>query len=101
MHDINQKRTSLWNCLFGVPFLLVGVGFFTYTLIHGLAHVTDSLTQVIVPGRGLLELKAGPTYTVFSEQQSVVNGKIYSTTESISGPRNVVSAPFRTGSLHP
>jgi hypothetical protein len=47
--------------------------------------VADSLTQIVVPGGAALDLLRGPTYTVFSEQQSVVNGKIYSTTESISG----------------
>ena len=105
MNDTPQKPPSLWYCLFGVPFLLAGGGFFAYTLIHGITHVTDSLTQIVVPGRAALDLKRGPTYTVFSEQQSVVNGKIYSTTESIGGlecgvrsvPRGIVIPISQTG----
>jgi hypothetical protein len=67
-----------------VSFILIGAGFFGYTLVHGLMHVTDSLTQVVVPGSAELNLQPGQ-YAVFLEEQSTVNGKIYSTTESISG----------------
>jgi hypothetical protein len=63
---------------------LIGGGFFVYTLFHGIMHVTDSLTQVVVPGSADLNLKRG-RYTVFLEEQSTVNGKIYSTTQSIDG----------------
>jgi hypothetical protein len=52
-------RPSLWYCLLGVPFLVGGVGFFLYTLFHELVHMTDSLTQVVVPGRAELSLKGG------------------------------------------
>lgn len=79
-----QIRTSLWHCLWGVVFILVGAGFFSYALVHGLMHVTDSLAQVIVPGSAELNLQPGQ-YSVFLEEQSTVNGNIYSTTESISG----------------
>jgi hypothetical protein len=75
----------VWYCLLGVPFLLAGLGFFVYTLYHGITHLTDSLTQVVVPGRAELNLKRGRTYTVFLEEQSVVRGKVYSTKESIGG----------------
>jgi hypothetical protein len=74
----------LWNCLWGAPFFLVGGGFFVYTLFHGIAHVTDSLTQIVVPGSAELNLQQ-KRYTVFLEEESTVNGKIYSTTQSIDG----------------
>ena len=80
-----RVRPSLWQCLWAVPFFLIGVGFFVYTLFHGLKHVTDSLTQVVVPGRQELSLKSVDTYTVFLEEQSVVNGRIYSEAQSIEG----------------
>jgi hypothetical protein len=64
---------------------LAGGGFGASTLIHGIRHLTDSLVQVVVPGEAELNLKGGLTYTIFLEEQSVVNGKVYSTTESISG----------------
>jgi hypothetical protein len=82
---MTNKRISLWHCLWGLPFLAIGIGFFAYFLIHGLTHVTDSLTQVVVPGKAELSLQHEQTYTVFLEEQSVVNGKIYSTTQSING----------------
>lgn len=90
MNDSIPKQTSLWYALLGVPFLLAGAGFSVYNSIHGLTHLTESLTQIIVPGKAHLDLKSGPTYTVFSEEQSVVNGKIYSTTESIGGLECIV-----------
>jgi hypothetical protein len=62
-----------------------GMGFFGYALWHGLAHVTDGLVQVVVPGDAELSLKHQQLYTVFLESQSVVNGKIYSTNASVDG----------------
>jgi hypothetical protein len=64
---------------------LAGCGVFLYSLIHGISHVTDSLTQVVVPGRAELSLKGGQAYTVFLEEQSVVRGKVYSTAGSVDG----------------
>lgn len=75
----------MWQCLWGAPLFLIGGGFFAYTTFHGLMHVTDSLIQIVVPGRAELSLKGGDTYTVFLEEQSVMNGKIYSTSQSIEG----------------
>jgi len=80
-----EIRPSLWYCLLGVPFLLAGGAVFVYTLVHGIMHVTDSLTQVVVPGKAELDLKRGQTYTVFLEEHSVVRGKIYSRAESVAG----------------
>jgi hypothetical protein len=74
----------LWHCLWGAPFFLIGGGFFFYTMFHGIMHVTDSLTQIVVPGKAELDLQRG-RYSVFLEEQSTVNGKIYSTTQSIDG----------------
>jgi hypothetical protein len=85
--SLNQTahiRPSLWQCLWAAPFFLTGGGLFGYTLIHGLVHVTDTLTQIVVPGTAELSLQPGQ-YSVFLEEQSTVNGKIYSTTESIAG----------------
>lgn len=84
MDQTVRVRPSLWQCLWAVPFFLVGAGWFGYTLFHGLMHVTDLLTQVVVPGTAELSLQPGQ-YSVFLEEQSTVNGKIYSTTESVNG----------------
>ena len=80
-----QLRPSLWHCLWAVLFFASGAGLFGYTLFHGLAHLTDSLTQVVVPGEAELYLKRGGVYTVFLEEESVVNGKIYSTNRGVQG----------------
>lgn len=100
---MNQKtriRPSLLHCLWGLPFFLIGGGFFFYTIFHGITHVTDSLTQVVVPGRAELSLKRDHGYTVFLEEQSVVNGKIYSTAQSIQGLACVVTS-VQTGATIP
>jgi hypothetical protein len=82
--QIRRIQPSWWHCLWGLPFFLVGVGFFAYTLFHGIMHVTDSLTQIVVPGGTELNLQRG-RYSVFLEEQSVVNGRIYSSVQSIDG----------------
>ncbi|HKA00750.1 MAG TPA: hypothetical protein VKE70_29760 [Candidatus Solibacter sp.] len=51
----------------------------------GRQRVTDSLNHVIVPGNANLQLKGGKTYTVFLEDRSVVNGKIFTATNAVSG----------------
>ena len=84
MEQVTRLRPSFWHCLWGAPFLLIGGGLFIYTLFHGLTHATDSLTQIVAPGRAELDLQPG-LYTVFLEEQSTVNGKIYSTTQSVNG----------------
>lgn len=100
MTDISRRQPSLWYAALGLPFLLAGGGFFAYTLFHELTHVTDSLTQVVVPGRAEMDLTHGRTYTVFSEERSVVNGRIYSTTESISGLECRIRS-LRNGTVSP
>jgi len=82
--QMSRVRPSWWHCLWGVPFFLIGAGFFVYTIFHGLTHVSDSLTQIVVPGKMELNLQPG-RYSVFLEEQSIVNGRIYSTTQSING----------------
>jgi hypothetical protein len=84
---VNQSvriKPSWWHCLWCAPFLLIGTGLFVYLLFHGIKHATDALTQVVVPGSAELEMRPG-TYTVFLEEQSVVNGRIYSTSEPVDG----------------
>lgn len=70
---------------FAVPFIVLGMGLFLFTLIHGIFHITDSLTQVVVPGSVELTFKKGLTYTVFLEEESVVNGKLYLSRVAVAG----------------
>ena len=92
MAQASEIRPSWWYASIGVALALAGVGLFTYFLVHGLFHLTDSLTQVVVPGQAELSLKAPATYTIFLEEQSVVDGRIYSTTESVDGLKCTVTS---------
>lgn len=84
MEGVTRIRPSLWHGLWGVPVFLAGAGFFVYSILHGVMHVTDSLTQLVVPGKAELSLQQGQ-YTVFLEEQSIVNGEVFSTTQSVDG----------------
>lgn len=68
-----------------IAVILAGVGLFVYFLLTGLFHITDNLTQVVVPGEADLNLQANLNYTIFLEEQSVVNGQIFSVRETLSG----------------
>jgi hypothetical protein len=50
MNSATSVHPSPWYYLLVVPFFVVGAGFFAYTLLHGFLHLTDSLTQVVIPG---------------------------------------------------
>jgi len=87
MAEEQNTGPSAWYYVLGAAFIVAGVGFFTYTLLNGLFHITDSLTQMVVPGEADLTLQPKLEYTIFVEQQSVVNGRIFSVTENLSGLR--------------
>lgn len=84
MDEPTRLRTSWWHSLWGLPLFLAGIGLFVHTILQGITHATDSLMQVVVPGSAELPLHRG-TYTVFLEEESVVDGKVYSTTQSVEG----------------
>ena len=92
MNETAPVRPTWWLYVLGVGLMTIGGGIFIYTLWHGISHVTDSLVQVVVPGESELSLKLGKSYTVFLESQSVVNGKIYSTTDAVNGLECKVNA---------
>lgn len=85
MTQAPKIRPSWWYASIGVILILGGGGLFAYFLFQGLFHLTDSLTQVVVPGHAELSLNTPATYTIFLEEQSVVNGRIYSTTGPVDG----------------
>ena len=85
MNGDGSTKPSWWYALIGLAIMLSGGVLFVYFLWSGLSHLTDSLTQVVVPGQANLALTTPGTYVVFLEEQSVVNGQIYSTSESVAG----------------
>lgn len=94
MNGTQVIRPSLWYISIGAVLFFLGIGLFVYFLFSGIVHITDSLTQIVVPGRAELTLTTPGTYTVFLEEQSVVNGRIYSSKEAVNGLQcSVVSLP--------
>ena len=85
MEDNPAIQPSKWYYLIGAAVIAAGVSLFLYTLLHGIFHITDNLTQVVVPGEKDLTLQPKLKYSIFLEDQSVVDGRIYSTTENLSG----------------
>src|SRR5215472_2730104 len=85
MNGSRNAGPSPWFYALGGVCVAAGVAIFLYALLHGIFHVTDSLTQVVVPGEAQLNLKRDLDYTVFVERESVVNGKIYATDDSLIG----------------
>jgi hypothetical protein len=78
-------RPSLWHVLLGVPFLAAGGCAAVYFFVSGVSQVENSLTQVLVPGKANLTLATGKSYTVYLEDNSVFNGKIYSAGRTVGG----------------
>lgn len=91
MSDSAAIRPSWWYASIGVALMLSGCGLFVYFLVNGIFHLTDSLTQVVVPGQTELTLTQPATYTIFLEEQSVVGGRIFSTSQSVNGLKCAVS----------
>jgi hypothetical protein len=85
MEDNPAIRPSKWYYLLGAAVIAVGVSLFIYTLLRGIFHITDDLTQIVVPGEKDLTLLPSLKYSIFLEEQSVVDGRIYSTMENLSG----------------
>lgn len=81
---VKSSPNSWWyaSCvlLFLVPAGIGGVVF-----AKKLFHLTDRLVQVVVPGSAELKLDQPGVNTVFLEEESVVNGRIFSTNGGVAG----------------
>lgn len=77
--------------LVGLAIFIAGMATMAIFLLSRLTGMEDGLTRVVVPGEHTISLAAG-TYTIFHETQSVIDGKIYSSsglsglTVSVTGP---------------
>lgn len=85
MPEMTPIRPSALYYWLMVPIFLGGIGLCIHEISHGLTHVADSLTRVVVPGQTTLNLQRGKSYTVFYESHTTVDGKVYSTHQSVSG----------------
>jgi hypothetical protein len=73
---------SRWHYAIGVAVLIVGFVIFTVLLLTQLTGSTPQI-QVVVPGVHEIYLAESGKYTVFYEYQSVIDGRIYLTGESL------------------
>lgn len=91
---IDEKviRPSWWYCLWILPVAGVGFSLFAYFLWTGIRAATGSLTQIVVPGEKDLNLAEPGEYTIFLEEQSVVDGRFYSAKGAINGLKCTVAS---------
>jgi hypothetical protein len=81
----SQNSPNKWFYVLGIIIILAGTISSAFLLISEFGKITGESKQIIVPGSSDLMLPTIGTYTVFYENQSVVDGKIYVTGEDISG----------------
>ena len=77
--------------LVGLAIFFAGMATMSVFLFARLSGMQDGLTRVVVPGEHAITLAAGD-YTIFHETQSVIDGKIYSSS-GLSGLTVSVTAP--------
>jgi hypothetical protein len=92
MPDEQPVAAGVWLYVLGGLVIAAGCAAFVYTLWTGLSHITDGLTQIVVPGKKDLALQPNTWYTIFLESESIVDGRIYSTRSDVNGLRCRVTA---------
>ncbi len=75
---------SRWHYVIGIAVLVVGFAVFGVFLFTRITSLAPDI-QVVVPGTHEIYLEDSGKYTVFYEYRSVVDNRIYSTGESLSG----------------
>ncbi|MFO8058094.1 MAG: hypothetical protein R6V10_12425 [bacterium] len=89
--DHVPQKPGLWPLIPGGLIILIGIGGFVFFLFSSITGITDSLTQVLVPGEKRLTLTESGNYTVFIEHKSVYQGRVY-TAGGSSGLQLTVTA---------
>jgi hypothetical protein len=82
---MNNTGPSRWFYGLAVLIALAGSAVFIVFLIGTLSNRTKGLKQVVVPGSHEMRFEKTGIYLVYYEYQSVVDGKVYSTGEALSG----------------
>jgi hypothetical protein len=100
-------RSPLWFVLAGVIAVagFVAAGF---QIVSGIGAVEGRLMQVVMPGSSVLSLSQPGTYTIYHERHSIVDGRVYTSTDvgglrvSMRGPGGgeVQLAPSSGGSTY-
>ena len=81
----NDVSPSLWFYALAIFIVLSGFAGFAGLLYTGISDSVSGLMQIIAPGNAELNLSLSGEWTVFYENNSYFDGKIYSTGEEISG----------------
>lgn len=76
-----------WYYGLAVLVAVAGIALSISTMISAISSLGSEMQQIVVPGESDLQLIDVGEYTVFYENQTVVDGRIYSTDENISGLR--------------
>lgn len=77
---------SHWHYVIGAVVVVAGVIAFVVFLVTQISTIIPKI-QVVVPGTHEVQLPKPGKYTIFYEYQSVVDGKVYSTGQQLSGMR--------------
>ena len=81
----NEISPGLWYYALSVLILILGFAAFAGLLYSGISESASGLMQITAPGNADLNLSESGEYTIFYENNSYFDGKIYSTGEEISG----------------
>jgi hypothetical protein len=83
--DQTKIKPSAWLYFLAPLVMIAGAACFALFLFGNLSGLGDSLTRIVVPGKGEVELRDAGKYIIFHEYQSVVGDKIYSGSDSLAG----------------
>lgn len=78
--DVSPSR---WYYGFSILALVIGFSIFGLWLFSSISGITGGLIQVLAPGTSDLDLQDTGEYTIFYENQSYANGRLYSTNGNI------------------
>ncbi len=81
----NDISPSLWYYALAVLIVVSGFAAFAGLLYSGISGSVEGLMQIKAPGNAELNLSGSGEWTVFYENNSYFDGKVYSTGEEISG----------------
>lgn len=76
---------SRWYYGLAALIAVAGIALSISSMVASIGSLGSDLQQAVVPGNGDLQLSEVGEYTIFYENQSVVNGRVYSTGEDIPG----------------
>lgn len=76
---------SRWYYGLAAFIAVAGIALSISTMISGISSMGSEMQQVVVPGNSDLQLLEVGEHTIFYENQSVVDGRVYSTGDDIPG----------------